>query len=185
LKRGGITPTIWYGLYELDRAADHVGIAHKIALPEMMSQHNDGLRRLSRRRIRRNQPASHLRADAPMIRRIGVNVHGLHVFREIAVRSGQVPPIHQRDVFDRFHLAKLVCLLGVRASKTVRAGFVHEPQLHDAVGARVGKGIDEHRVNDAKDGARRSNAERQREHCCQGEAWAFAKLAGGIAQVSE
>ncbi len=116
-----------------------------------------------------------------MIRRVRVDVHGLYVFGESAVRGGQVPPIHQGDVFHRLRLAKLVCLLGIGASEPVRAGFVHEPQLHNAVGARVGEGVDEHGVNHAEDGARGSNAERKREHRGQGKAWAFPKFAGGIA----
>ena len=68
-------------VHQLHGAADDVGIAHKVALPKLVGQHHDGLRRLSRRSVGRNQPAPLQRANAPVTRCVWRNVHGLHVFR--------------------------------------------------------------------------------------------------------
>src|SRR6266851_3870833 len=170
---------------KLDSAADDFGVAHEIALPELIRQHHHRLRLLPRRCVGGDQPAAELRANAPVIGRIRGNVHGLNIFGEIAIGGGEIPPVHGGDVFERLGLAKLINLRAVQARILVTAGFIHQPNLHNAVGPGVRKGVDEDGVNDAEDGARGAYAESEREDGGQGEAGALAEFAEGVAEVGE
>src|SRR6266851_2114416 len=170
---------------KLDGAADDFGVAHEIALPELIRQHHHRLRLLPRRRVGRNQPAPHQRANAPVIGRIRGNVHGLNIFGEIAIGGGEIPPVHGGDVFERLGLAKLINLRAVQARILVTAGFIHQPNLHNALGAGVREWIDQDGVDDAEDGAGSANPERQREDCGQREAGALAEFAEGVAEIGE
>ncbi len=72
--------------------------------------------------------------------------------------------------------------------KPVPAGiavFIEEAELHHAVGAGVGEGVDEDGVNDGEDGACGADAEGEGEHGGQDEAGALAEFAGGVLEVGE
>src|SRR5216683_7907665 len=170
---------------KLDGAADDVRVAHEIALPELIRQHHHRLRLLPRRRVGRNQPAPHQRANAPVIGRIRGNVHGLNIFGEIAIGGGEIPPVHGGDIFERLGLAKLINLRAVQARVPVTAGFIHQPNLHNALGPGVRKWIDEDGVDDAEDGAGGAYAESEGEDGGQREAGALAEFAEGVAEIGE
>ena len=56
------------------------------------------------------------------------------VFGEVAVRGGQVPPIHGGDVFEGLGLAELIDLrAGEAYVVAIAATLVHKPNLHNAV----------------------------------------------------
>ncbi len=171
-------------VHQLDGPADDVGVAEIVSLPKLVGQHDYGLRGLSRRRIGGNQPAPLLRADAPMIWSVRRNIHRLNVFREVAVRGREIPPIHGGDVFERLGLAKLIDLWAAEADVVaVVAGLVHQSNLHNAIRAGIRKRIDQHGVNHGEDGARGADAEGKRENGGEGETRAFAELTGRITQV--
>src|SRR5260370_36329761 len=115
-----------------------------------------------------------------MIGRVRGNVHGLNIFGDVAIGGGEIPPVHGGDVFERLGLAKLINLRAVQARVPVTAGFIHQPNLHDALGPGVGEGVDENGVNDAEDGAGGADAESEGEDGGQGEAGALAEFAAGV-----
>src|SRR5260370_22634377 len=120
-----------------------------------------------------------------MIGRVRGNVHGLNIFGEIAIGGGEIPPVHGGDVFERLGLAKLINLRAVQARIPVTAGFIHQPNLYNAVGPGVRKWVDEDSVDDAEDGAGGANAECQGEDGGQREAGALAEVAEGVAEIGE
>ena len=97
-------------------------------------------------------------------------MYGLDVFREIAVRGGQIPPIHADDAFEGFGLAKLIHLRASQACEPVISGFVDQPKLHDAIRAWVRERVNQDCVDDAEDGAAGSDPESKGQDSGQGEA---------------
>ena len=74
-------------------------------------------------------------------------------------------------------------LFGVHPRIAVLAGLVHEGDLHHAVGAGVGKWVDEDGVDDAEDGAGGADAEGEGEDRGKGESRTPPQFAGGVAQI--
>ena len=170
---------------ELDGAADDVGIAEVVALPEFVAEHDDGLRVVAEGGVGRDEPAAIECGHAPMIRIVGGDVGGLDVFGDVAVGGGEVPVVHADDAFDGFGLAELLDLRAVEAGVAGVAVFIEETDLHHAVGARVGEWVDEDGVNDGEDGACGADAEGERENGGQDEAGALAEFARGVLEVGE
>jgi hypothetical protein len=73
----------------------------------------------------------------------------------------------------------------IEARVAIVAGFVLEHHLHDAIRANVGEWVDQHGVNDAEDGGGGADTQREREDGGERETGAFAKFAGGIAEVGD
>ena len=171
--------------HELNGAPDDRRIAGVVALPELVAEHDDALRLLPRRRVRRDQPAPQHRRRAPVIRRVRGDVRGDDVFRDIAVGGREVPAVLADDAFDRARLPQLIELRAAHPRIPEAAGRVPERELHHPLGADVGKRIDQHAVDDAEDGARGADPEGEREDRREREARPAAELARGVAKISD
>ena len=107
--RGGITPTISIVLAnELQRAADDGRIARVIPLPELVAEHHDARRILTRRRVGGDQPSSHEGWNAPVVRRVRRDVRRDDIFGDVAVRRREVPSVFADDALDGPRLPKLL-----------------------------------------------------------------------------
>jgi hypothetical protein len=169
----------------LDGAADDVGIAEIVALPEFVCKDDDGLRFLAWRRVRGDQPTAHDGWNAPMVGSVGRKVDGPYVFGKVAVGGGEIPVVLGDDAFDGLGLADLVELWTVEAGVAIIAGFIFQAGFHDAVGAGVGEWIDKNSVDDAEYSACGADSQGEGEDGGQGEARVFAELASGEAEVGE
>src|SRR4029077_8718 len=85
---------------ELHFAADDVGVAAEIALPELVAENYDELGILARRSIGGNQPTAFEGGDAEMVGRVCGEVDRLNVFGEVTIGGGQVPKIHAENAFE-------------------------------------------------------------------------------------
>ena len=144
---------------QLNRAADHVGVAQVVALPEFVAEDDDGLSVLAERSIGGHQPAAHQSFCAPVIRVIWGEIGGPDIFGEIAVGGGEIPVVHAGDALDGLGLAELFQLGTVEPGVAIVAGCVEHAGFHEAIGAGVREGIDQNGVNDTEDGTCGGNAE--------------------------
>ena len=118
-----------------------------------------------------------------MIRSVWSNVRCNDILGEIAVGGGEVPPILSDHAFDHRNLAKPLDLRSGQSGIPVVAGLVLERDLHHTFRADIGKGIDQHCINNAENRAGGAHAERQREDRGQGEPRPPQKFAPRVAQI--
>ena len=170
---------------ELQGPADHGRVARVIPLPELIAQHHDARRVLTRRSVSRNQPSPHQRGIAPMIWRVRSDVRRRHIFGDIAIGRREVPPILRDDALDSAGLSKLFDLRATHARPAEASGWVHERDLHDPLGAHVREGIEEDAIDDAEHRARGADAECQRENCREREPGPPAQFTSRVAKIGE
>src|SRR6185369_1670326 len=170
---------------QLKLATDDVGIAHVVLLPELVGQNDDALGLFTLRRVRGKEPAAHHGGNAPVTGRIRGQIHGLDVFGDVTVGGGEIPAVHGDDALDGLGFAELLQLRTVYARETIVAGLVFQAKFYQTIVAWVRERIDQHSVDDAKDGAGGADAEGERKNSGEGKAGAFAKFAGGEAEVGE
>ena len=112
--------------HELQGPADHGRVARVIPLPELIAEHHDARRVLTRRSVSRNQPSPHERGIAPMIWRVRIDVRRRHIFGDIAIGRREIPPILRDDALDSPGLAKLLDLRATHARPAEASGRIHE-----------------------------------------------------------
>ena len=120
-----------------------------------------------------------------MVRRVRRDVRRDDILGDIAVRGREVPPVFRHDALDGSGLTHLLDLSAAHPCPPEASGGVHEGDLHDAIGAHVGEGIDQDAVDDAEDRARGAYPKGQREDRGEGEPRAAAQFARGIAKIGE
>ena len=120
-----------------------------------------------------------------MIRRVRRYVRRDDVLGDIAVGGRQVPAILCDDALDRPCLSKLLDLGAAEPWIPESAGVVPERQLHHAIGADVGKGIDQDAIDDAEDRAGGADPERQREDGRQGKPGPAAQFTRRVAAIAD
>ena len=94
-------------------------------------------------------------------------------------------PSSADDALDGPCLSKLLQLGTAHARVPEAAGGVPEGDLHHAIGAHVGEGIDQDAVDDAEDRARGADPEGQREDRGEREARAAAQFPRRIAKIGD
>ena len=109
------------------------------------------------------------------------DVHPSDIFGKVAIGGGEVPASQGDDAFKRLGLAKQFYFGPVEAGETVLAGLVREPDFHHAVGAGIGEGIEQHRVDDTEHSTCGGDAEGKGKYGSQRKAWAVADLSCGVA----
>jgi hypothetical protein len=145
----------------LNGLADDRRITRVVPLPELIAEHHDAHGILAGWCVGRNQPPAEKRRRAPMIRRVGRDVRGDNVLRNIAIGRRQVPAVFANHAFDRSRLAQSFELRRARAGIADASSGVDERDLHHPLGPDVRERIEEDAVDDAEDGARRADAERE------------------------
>jgi len=106
------------------------------------------------------------------------------ILREIFVGSGEIPrPPHRGGAFDTLCLTKKLELRTGDPDPPVVTGFVDDDQMDHAVGAVVWERIYQQAIDDAEDGGRRTDAQRERNDGRKGKAGLLAKLAEGEPKI--
>ena len=100
---------------ELNRPPHHTRIAGVVPLPELVPEDDDAFGVAALRRIGRDEPSPHQRLVAPVVRRVGRDVRGDDVFRNVAVGGGEVPAVLGDDALERARLPQLLQLGAAQA----------------------------------------------------------------------
>src|SRR6516225_4992577 len=146
---------------QLNGLPNHIGIAVVMALPELVTEHDYGLRILTFRSVRRDQAPPYQGWHAEVIEAVPGEINCVHIFRKVAAGGGKVPAIFSDGAFHRLRLSILLVLGAGRTEPAVFAGFVLGHQVNHAIGVRIRVGIQQNRVDDAEYGCGGANAERQ------------------------
>ena len=170
---------------ETDCAAEDVGIAEEIVLPETVAEDGDVCRFLSRRGVRRNEPAAEERRNAEMVGIVGGDEEAADVFWKVAVGGGGIRLLESDDALERFELAELRDFRAGVARDAFVPLRIEEMNDREAIGVAIREGIDEDGVDDAEDGGGGADAECEGEDGGGGEGGAFAEFAEGVAEVGE
>ena len=125
----------------------------------MVTEDNNGGRRLIRRRVGRSDPAAEQRGDAEMIRIIGRDHEAANVFGKVSVGRGGILILEGDDTLERFELAHLRNFGTAETHRGVVPLRVVEIDDREAICVAIGEGVDEDGVDDAEDGGGGADAE--------------------------
>ena len=120
-----------------------------------------------------------------MVGCVGGDIRCRDVFGQIAICGGEVPSVFRDDAFDGPSLSKLFQLGAADSRIPETAGAVLERELHHALGAHIGKRVDQDAIDHAEYRGRGADAECQREDRSERKPGATLQFARGVAQVDE
>src|SRR5919108_583575 len=160
-----------------------VGIAAEAALPEAVVENDDGVAAVLCI-VWLDHPAE---KGAHAKERVGIlcEINARDVFRQPVVGDLQMPVSEAKHRINRGCKAQVIqlCLAKGKPYKLVRMLRFDKVGVHDAVGASVGKWVQQNGVDEGEHCRGGADAEREREHGDGGEAGRFAQHAQTEAQI--
>ena len=164
------------------RLADGVWITLKKTDPQLVAEDRDGLGLAVRADVGRLNRAARYRRHAKKVERVARQPHPEEALRRELSRHQHGLTARRHHVAEGWHLGHLDEFL---EGMTVAAAAVQGTRLRcpDFVRPRVRIGGDEHAVDHAEDGRRRTDPEGQREECDENERRAASKRPHGIDEI--
>ena len=151
----------------------------------MIAKHHDARRVLTRRSISGDEPPTHERCNAPVIRGVRRHVRRDDVLGDIAISGRQVPSVLRYGALDSPRQSQLLQLRTGQSRIPETASTVTEGELHHPIGAHVGEGIDQDAVDDAEHGARGAYPQGQREDRRERKPWTAAHFPRRITEIGD
>ena len=118
-----------------------------------------------------------------MIWRVRGHIRRHDILGNVAVSRREIPSIFSDNALDCGDMSQLLDLAAAHPGISVPTGRLRQRDLHDAVGAHIGKRIDQDGIDHAEDRAGGADPERQREYRGQSEAWPSAEFTPRVAEV--
>src|SRR5690349_11572895 len=171
------------GVIDFQRLPDDVWIAAKVALPEAVVENNNGVAAVLR--IVWLDVAAEKRAYTKEAPGILCDVNARDVFRQFATGDLHVRVVKAKRRINWTCKAQHIklCLAKGKPNRLVRMLLVDDDRVHDAVGACVGKRVQQDGVDEGEHCRGGADAEREREHGDGGEARVAEEGAKAVAQI--
>jgi hypothetical protein len=167
---------------EIYRASEHIRVARKKAGPHPVA--DDANHRPAHPVFLLGEDAAMLRVQPNHFKEIGRDQAALDLLRRPPFEAAQVKrfPARDRKMLEDGIVAPVIKIVWIRNGdlRLVRVALGQDDQL---VGFRIGERLEQDRVDDAKDGGVRANAERERENSDESEPRRLPELAQSVTEV--